>query len=51
MKIAIIKNTGMDKEVFLEIVSRDKAMAAQIIEEFDHGTYLIFSCYSGWWCS
>ena len=43
MKTAIIKNTGIDKDIFLEIVSRDKAIAAQIIEEFDYGTYLILS--------
>ena len=35
MKTAIIKNTGIDKDILLEIVSRDKAIAAQIIEEFE----------------
>ena len=48
---AIIKNTGIGKDIFLEIVNRDKAIAAQNIEEFDHDTYLILSWYSGcWWC-
>ena len=50
MKTAIIKNTGMDKDIFLEIVSRDKAMATQITKEFDHSTHLTLSWYSGcWW--
>ena len=41
----------MDKDIFLEIVSRDKAIAAQIIEEFDHGTHLILSWFCGCrWC-
>ena len=51
MKTTIIENTGMDKDIFLEIVSRDKVLAAQIIEEFDHGTHLILSWFCGcWWC-
>ena len=39
----------MDKDIFLEIVSRDKAIAAQIIEECDHGTHLILNWFCGWW--
>ena len=49
MKTAIIENTGMGKDIFLEIVSRDKALAAQIIEEFDHGTHLTLSWFCGCW--
>ncbi len=37
----------MNKDIFLEIVSRDKAIAAQIIKEFDHGTHLIPSWFCG----
>ena len=47
MKTTIIENTGMDKDIFLEIVSRDKVLAAQIIEEFDHGTHLILGWFFG----
>lgn len=50
MKAAVVKNAAMNKDIFLKLIGRDKAIAPQIIEEFDHGTNFIFSGLCGrWW--
>ena len=50
MKVAVVKNAAMNKDIFFKLVGRDKAIAHQIIEEFDHGINFIFGGLCGrWW--
>ena len=50
VETAIIENVGMDKHILLKIVGGDKAIAKQIIEEFDDGAHVILSWFCGcWW--
>ena len=50
MKAAVVKNAAMNKDIFLKLIGRDKAIAPQTIEEFDHRTNFIFTGLGGrWW--
>ena len=50
MKATVVKNAAMNKDIFLKLIGRDKAIAPQIIEKFDQGTNFIFAGLCGrWW--
>ena len=47
MKAAIIQHPRMDDHILIQIIGRDKAVSAKIIEELHHGAQLAILWHAG----